>query len=56
MLSAGGLGGCIARMTDAGDYPRIALGVAMMSVLVIAANRLLWRPRYAYAERRTRPD
>jgi NitT/TauT family transport system permease protein len=55
-LSAGGLGDYIARMTDAGDYPRIALGVAMMSVLVIAANRLLWRPLYAYAERRTRLD
>jgi NitT/TauT family transport system permease protein len=55
-LSAGGLGAYIARMTDAGDYPRIALGVAMMSVLVIAANRLLWRPLYAYAERRTRLD
>ncbi|HTW50884.1 MAG TPA: ABC transporter permease subunit [Stellaceae bacterium] len=55
-LSAGGLGAYIAQMTDAGDYPRIALGVAMMSVLVIAANRLLWRPLYAYAERRTRLD
>ena len=30
-------------MTEAGDYPRIALGVAVMSVLVIAMNRLLWR-------------
>jgi len=55
-LSAGGLGAYIAHMTDVGDYPRIALGVAMMSVLVIAANRLLWRPLYAYAERRTRLD
>jgi NitT/TauT family transport system permease protein len=55
-LSAGGLGAYIARMTEAGDYPRIALGVATMSALVIAANRLLWRPLYAYAERRTRLD
>ena len=55
-LTAGGLGAYIAQMTDAGDYPHIALGVAMMSVLVIAANRLLWRPLYAYAERRTRLD
>lgn len=43
-------------MTDAGDYPRIALGVAVMSVLVIATNRLVWRPMYAFAERRTRLD
>jgi NitT/TauT family transport system permease protein len=43
-------------MTKAGDYPRIALGIAIMSVLVVLMNRLLWRPLYAYAERRTRLD
>ncbi|MBY4866577.1 ABC transporter permease [Burkholderia anthina] len=55
-LNAGGLGAYIAQMTDAGDYPRIALGVAVMSLLVIATNRLVWRPMYAFAERRTRLD
>jgi NitT/TauT family transport system permease protein len=55
-LSGLGLGAYIAQMTEAGDYPRIALGVAVMSVLVVAANRLIWRPLYAYAERRTRLD
>ena len=55
-LSASGLGAYIAQMTEAGDYARIALGVAVMSVLVIATNRLLWRPLYLYAERRTRLD
>jgi len=55
-LSAGGLGAYIARMTEAGDYPRIGLGIAVMSALVIAMNRLLWRPLYAFAERRTRLD
>ena len=55
-LTAGGLGAYIAEHTDAGDFPRIALGVACMSVLVIAMNRLLWRPLYRYAERRTRLD
>jgi len=55
-LSAGGLGAYIAQMTEARDYSRIALGIAVMSVLVIAANRLLWRPLYAFAERRTRLD
>jgi NitT/TauT family transport system permease protein len=55
-LSAGGLGAYIAQMTAAGDYPRIALGVAVMSMLVIAMNRGLWRPLYAFAERRTRLD
>ena len=55
-LSAGGLGAYVARMTAAGDYPHIALGIAMMSVLVVLMNRLLWRPLYAFAERRTRLD
>jgi len=55
-LSASGLGAYIAQMTEAGDYPRIALGIAVMSVLVIAMNRRLWRPLYAFAERRTRLD
>jgi NitT/TauT family transport system permease protein len=55
-LDAGGLGAYIAQMTAAGDYPRIALGVAVMSSLVIAMNRLLWRPLYLIAERRTRLD
>ncbi len=55
-LSGSGLGAYIARMTEAGDYPRIALGVAVMSVFVITMNRLIWRPLYALAERRTRLD
>ncbi len=55
-LDGSGLGAYIARMTQAGDYARIALGIAVMSVLVVAMNRLFWRPLYAYAERRTRLD
>ena len=55
-LDGGGLGAYIERMTEAGDFPRIALGIAVMSVLVVGMNRLLWRPLYAYAERRTRFD
>jgi len=55
-LSGSGLGAYIAQMTIAGDYPRIALGIAMMSVIVICLNRLIWRPLYAFAERRTRLD
>jgi len=55
-INGAGLGAYIAQMTQAGDYPRIALGVAMMSVLVVAMNRLVWRPLYAFAERRTRLD
>lgn len=55
-LNAGGLGAYIAQMTEAGDYARIALGIALMSAMVITMNRLIWRPLYAFAERRTRLD
>ena len=40
--------------TEAGDFPRIVLGVAVMSVFVILFNRLAWRPLFGYAERRLR--
>jgi NitT/TauT family transport system permease protein len=53
-LKAAGLGAYIATATDAGDYPRVVLGIAVMSVFVIAVNRLLWRPLYRIAEERYR--
>ena len=51
-LVAHGLGAYIAAATDAGDMPRVVLGVAVMSGIVVVFNRLLWRPLYAYAQRR----
>jgi len=51
---AQGVGSYIAEATDKGDFPRIVLGVAMMSVFVTVFNRLFWRRLYAYAERRLR--
>ena len=53
-LKAAGLGAYIATATDAGDYPRVVLGIAVMSVFVITVNRLLWRPLYRVAEQRFR--
>jgi len=55
-LRAAGLGAYIADATAAGDYPRIILGVAVMSVFVVALNRTLWRPLYGLAQRRFRFD
>ena len=55
-LEAAGLGSYIAKATEAGDYARVALGVAVMSVFVILLNRVLWRPMYRFAERRLRLD
>ncbi len=51
-LSAYGLGAYIAHATERGDFPRIVLGVAMMSLFVLAFNRAVWRPLYAYSTRR----
>jgi NitT/TauT family transport system permease protein len=53
-LAAIGIGAYIAEATDAGDYPRIVLGIAVMSVYVVMFNRVLWRPLYGFAERRLR--
>ncbi|MGI8841493.1 MAG: ABC transporter permease [Caulobacteraceae bacterium] len=55
-LEASGLGAFIAKATAAGDYRRVALGISVMSVFVIALNRALWRPMYAYAEKHLRLD
>ncbi|THD80974.1 MAG: ABC transporter permease subunit [Phenylobacterium sp.] len=55
-IEAAGLGSYIAKATVAGDYARVALGVGVMSVFVILLNRVLWRPMYAFAERRLRLD
>jgi NitT/TauT family transport system permease protein len=51
-FTAAGLGSYIAEMTDKGDFPRILLGIAVMSAFVVLLNRVLWRPLYGYAERR----
>ncbi|WP_448562454.1 ABC transporter permease [Trichothermofontia sp.] len=49
-LTATGLGTYIAEATSVGDWPRITLGISMMSVFVVGLNRLLWRRLYQLAE------
>jgi NitT/TauT family transport system permease protein len=51
---AQGVGSYIAEATEKGDFPKIVLGVAVMSIFVTLFNRLFWRQLYAYAERRLR--
>jgi NitT/TauT family transport system permease protein len=53
-VKAHGLGAYIAEATTAGDFHRIILGIATMSVFVVAINRVFWRPLYYYAERKFR--
>jgi NitT/TauT family transport system permease protein len=52
-LVADGLGSYIKQMTDAGDFPRIALGIGVMCVFVMLLNRFFWRKLYALAEDRS---
>ncbi|MGP8119761.1 MAG: ABC transporter permease [Xanthobacteraceae bacterium] len=53
-LTATGLGAYIAAATTAGDFPRVVLGISVMCIFVTLFNRLLWRPLYAFGERRLR--
>ena len=43
-LTATGLGAYIAQATSTGDFPRILVGVSVMSLYVVGLNRLFWRP------------
>jgi NitT/TauT family transport system permease protein len=51
-LAATGLGSYIFQATAVGDFPKILVGIVVMSAYVVAANRLVWRRLYALAERR----
>lgn len=55
-LVANGVGAYIAQATAAGDYPRILLGVVVLSLFVLILNRLLWHPLYLFATTRYRLD
>ena len=52
-LAAHGLGAYIAQATANGDTARVVLGVVVMSGFVIVVNRILWRPLFDYATRRS---
>jgi len=51
-LTATGLGAYIAQAAAVGDFPKVLIGVAVMSVYVVGLNRLLWRRLYHLAETR----
>lgn len=53
-IEATGLGAYIAKATEAGDMARVVLGITVMSLFVMALNRLLWRRLYRFAEHRLR--
>jgi NitT/TauT family transport system permease protein len=55
-LQATGIGAYIARYTAEGDAARIALGIGVLCLYVLAFNRLLWRRLYDLAAERLRLD
>jgi len=55
-LQATGIGGYIAQYTADGDAARIALGISVLCLYVLAFNRLLWRRLYNLAAERLRLD
>jgi NitT/TauT family transport system permease protein len=55
-LTATGIGAYIAKTTAAGDSARIALGIGVLCLYVLAFNRLLWRRLYDLAAERLRLD
>ncbi len=55
-LTANGIGAYIARTTAEGDSSRIALGISVLCLYVLAFNRLLWRRLYDLAAERLRLD
>src|SRR5579863_5012983 len=55
-LRATGIGAYIARWTAEGDAARIALGIGVLCLYVLAFNRLLWRRLYNLAAERLRLD
>jgi NitT/TauT family transport system permease protein len=55
-LRATGIGAYIAQYTAEGDPARIALGIGVLCLYVLAFNRLLWRRLYELAAERLRLD
>ncbi|MFY7698352.1 MAG: ABC transporter permease [Legionella sp.] len=51
-LKATGLGEYIQANTIDGNFPKIALGTAMMCAYVLLFNHIIWRPLYQLAEER----
>lgn len=51
-IQATGLGGYITIAFQAGDFPRMTLGIAVMCIYVILFNRFIWHKFYEIAENR----
>ena len=55
-LHATGLGAFISDNAAAGNFTKLALGIGVMSLIVVVFNRILWRPLYVLAKSRYQLD
>ena len=51
-LFATGIGAYISEVSAKGDFQKLALGIAVMSLYVLVFNKVVWRPLYNLAEKR----
>jgi NitT/TauT family transport system permease protein len=51
-LHATGLGAYIVDASKQGDFSALALGISVMSILIVVINRIFWRPLYRIAAER----
>lgn len=51
-IEATGLGAYVTHSSNMGDFPRLALGTAVMCMYVLIINRILWKPLYNLAKER----
>jgi NitT/TauT family transport system permease protein len=51
-ISTTGLGAIISHATDSGNFRLLLAATAVMAVMVVTINRLVWRPLYALASTR----
>jgi NitT/TauT family transport system permease protein len=49
-LTTSGLGETISQATESGNFPLLLAATAVMSLLVVMTNRLVWRPLYKLAQ------
>ena len=51
-IYATGLGAYITKYYVLGDFPRLALGIAVMCIYVVVINRIFWQPLYNMTQKR----
>jgi NitT/TauT family transport system permease protein len=51
-ISTTGLGAIISQATDSGNFRLLLAATAVMAIMVVTINRLVWRPLYALASTR----